>query len=92
MKERPTTVQHGVTQDMPLPGFYPCITTQLNITRYASGQIGRFVIVTREPSAGIELHRDFMESGDWVDVASAARLAFNQATTNMYWLQEGRND
>jgi hypothetical protein len=85
-------VQHPITQDVPLPGFYPCLTLQLNVTRYASGRLGRFVLVLREPSDGVEISRTFIDSSAWQDVANAVPVAMGQALVNMAYLQDARND
>lgn len=83
------TPQHGVTQDIPLPGFYPCLTLQLNVTRYQSEKAGRFVLVLREPSTHIEVQRSHMDVGTWPDIAAEVTKTLLQALVNMQWLQDG---
>lgn len=80
---------HPVTLDAPLPGFYPCLTMQLNITRYSSGGLGRMVLVVREPSDGIEVHRQFLDTTEWLAVASAAVKALESSLGLVRYLQEG---
>lgn len=44
--------------EVPLPGHYPTLTLQLNVTLYASAAVGRLVGILREPSDGLELRRE----------------------------------
>lgn len=81
--------QHPITYDIPLPGNYPCITLQCNVTRYASGEVGRMVLVVREPSEGIELHRAFVERGPWLAVVDALARDITDALRMMEYLQMG---
>lgn len=84
--------QHPITRDTPLPGFYPCLTLQLNVTRYQSGGMGRMVLVVREPSAGHEVHRAFIDTVAWEQVAAKACHELFEALSSMVWMQEGLND
>lgn len=43
--------------EIPLPGHYPCLTLQLNVTCYQSAKVGRMVAIVREPSDHIEVRR-----------------------------------
>lgn len=92
MSNRNTThAQHPITQDIPLPGNYPCLTLQLNVTRYASGGLGRYVCVLREPSDGLEISRSFGAAHEWPQVAQEALSVIEQALANMVYLQLGDN-
>nr|CRY96640.1 hypothetical protein [uncultured prokaryote] len=89
MNEHKTALPHQITIDQPLPGFYPCLTLQLNVTRYASGSVGRFVLVVREPSAGIEIRREFCDSQAWSEVVQSASRALTLALGTLEYLQDG---
>lgn len=91
MEQRRAT-PHQITVDQPLPGFYPCLTLQLNVTRYASGRLGRFVLVVREPSAGLEIRRAFSDSDTWQVVADKAMGELVSALKGLVYLQDGTND
>lgn len=82
--------QHPIVRDAPLPGFYPCLTLQLNVTRYqAAGQV-RWVMVVREPSDGIEVDRRFQEAADDTeDLGTQLALAVMEAVSQVRWLQQG---
>lgn len=89
MHEQKTATPHQITLDQPLPGFYPCITMQLNVTRYASGKLGRFVLVLREPSSGLELRREFAETGVFDVLAPEVVSQVESAMKAMVYLQDG---
>lgn len=57
MEAHRPSAQHPRVKDTPLPGNYPCLTLQLNITRYQSTGAYRLVLVTREPSEHVEVER-----------------------------------
>lgn len=83
-------VQHPVTQDMPLPGHYPCLTLQLNVTRYQATGLQRWVLVVREPSVGLELTRTSQDvSPDANEARQDLVVAIEQALANMRWMQLG---
>lgn len=89
--EQPIT-RHGITQDMPLPGFYPCLTLQLNVTRYAAGTTVRWVAIVREPNEQVETYRAHQDTTDWgVDTVDGLCNELRQALINMVWLQEGKS-
>jgi len=44
--------------EIPLPGHYPTLTMQLNVTLYQSAAVGRLVCILREPSDGVEVRRE----------------------------------
>lgn len=82
---------HSITQDIPLPGFYPCLTLQLNVTRYQSSGLGRFVMVVREPSEGVEIRRVFLDATAWDMTAQRVRETIAQMLVDLVWLQTGTN-
>jgi hypothetical protein len=83
--------QHPITRDTPLPGFYPCLTLQLNLTRYQSGRLARMVLVVREPSSSLEVHRAFRDLGEWEATVLDTQMAVREALTSMAWMQDGLN-
>lgn len=88
----PHPLQHPITQDMPLPGHYPCLTLQLNVTRYASPETMRFVVTVREPTERIETWRAHADTCDWgVDTVDELCIVLRQALVNMEWLQLGKS-
>jgi len=89
MNQPRQSVQHPVTVDMPLPGNYPCLTAQLNITRYAAQGLGRFVMTVREPTLGIEVNREFMDTDTWPAIHQCVLIAVAQCLANMRFLQDG---
>lgn len=62
-------------EDVLLPGFYQCLTTQLNVTTYRAGAAARFVCVTRMPEENVEVRRDFIDVGEYGAIQSAAIAA-----------------
>ena len=82
---------HPAVQDIPLPGNYPCLTTQLNVTRYASQGLIRATLIVREPSEGIEVHRVVLDQReDTLEASGAVVDHVAQALATMRWLQLGR--
>lgn len=75
--------------DLPLPGNYPCLTLQLNVTRYASQQLGRYVIVVRDPNSDIEVAREIGRQDGWVPTISNACADFIRLLGLMRYLQDG---
>lgn len=51
--------------DIPLPGHFPCLTWQLNVTLHPSSRLIKFVSVVREPIAQIEVARGIMDPVEW---------------------------
>lgn len=43
--------------DLPLPGFYPIITMQLNATVHAKTGLAKWVLCLREPTSQVEILR-----------------------------------
>lgn len=92
MTTRPTPPQHGITQDIPLPGNYGVLTLQLNVTRYHPAGTIRWTAILREPVNGLEIQREIQEVADETDALDAKLLGvLEQMMTNMLWLQTGRN-
>lgn len=82
--------QHPAVKDTPLPGNYPCLTLQLNITRYQSTGAYRLVLVTREPNDHVEVERvadeGFMLSKD---EREAVMSVLHSALGTMIYMQGG---
>ncbi len=55
--------------DLPLPGFYPCLTWQLNVTVHQPTGLAKYVSVIREPNDHIEVLRDFHDLDGFALVA-----------------------
>jgi len=81
------TGQHPVTYDQPLPGHYPILTLQLNITRYQDQGLGKMVLVVREPSSQIECFRSFIELQPWEELDEALDAHVTSAVKRMVYLQ-----
>lgn len=77
---------HPVTQDIPLPGHYQCLTLQTNLTIYPPTAMARFVTVVREPNDQIEIVRFFRESGPWPEVLAEQNRTQVQAIANMTFM------
>ncbi len=75
--------------ELPLPGNYPCITLQLNVTRYAGGGMGRMVLCLRDPATGAELDRAFVSTCPWEHLAARATSDLLVALGLMRYLQDG---
>ena len=75
--------------ETPLPGFYPCLTLQVNITRYASQQMGRMVLVVRDPQADMEVLRAIVPTSAWDFVRASASQSVLVAMERMRYLQDG---
>jgi len=81
---------HPIAQDIPLPGHYPCLTLQLNVTRYQSQGLVRATLIVREPSGHLELRRVIFDSQEDAESFSAAvALAVDGALAEMRWMQGG---
>lgn len=82
---------HPAAMDIPMPGHYPCLTLQLNATRYhPSGQV-RWVLVLRDPNTQVELHRVFQEqTEDSAETDFALAIALQDALTAMLYMQTGQ--
>lgn len=90
-QDKTTAPQHPITTDMPLPGFYPCLTLQLNLTRYQAAESFRWVAIVREPSEQVECIRRFADTADWgVDTVDMMCNQLRQVLTEMVWLQAGK--
>jgi hypothetical protein len=90
--DQPEPHQHPVTQDIPLPGNYPCLTLQLNLTRYAAAKSVRWILTVREPQEGIEVVRKHVGTcTDTAAVASSLMDTIVQAICDMRYLQEDHN-
>lgn len=50
---------------LPLPGFYPVLTWQLNATVHQATGLAKFVSILREPSDHVEIFRSFGELEPW---------------------------
>lgn len=93
MPESQRATQHPITQDIPLPGNYPCLTLQLNVTMYAAPVTMRMVLSVREPSDHIEIYRASIPTTDWgVDTADGLCFELRQAIANAQYMQHGTND
>ena len=84
--------QHPVTYDQPLPGHYPVLTLQLNVTRYAAEGVGKMVLVAREPQAQVECFRVFSEVGPWSALRDALVGQLDTALRRLQYLQDGTDD
>lgn len=87
----PQQGQHPVTYDQPLPGFYPCLTLQLNVTRYASEKVARMVLVVREPSDNVECFRTFIDTAPATSVLAETVQRLADGLRRMEYLQDGTN-
>ena len=81
--------RHAVTYDIPMPGHYPCLTLQLNVTRYAADRVGKLVLVVREPSAGVEVHRVSLDVCSWAETEAAVESAVRDALGVLSYMQDG---
>lgn len=85
--------QHPVTQDIPLPGNYPCLTLQLNATFYQATDQIRWVLVVREPSDQYEVVRKFVDACPRTDaVIEQIAMSLLQAAAECVYLQGHRKD
>ncbi len=85
--------QHPVTQDIPLPGFYPCLTLQLNVTTYAAISDGKWVLTVRDPMGQIEVMRGHHEAHDDHAFDHDKLLeAIDQALKSMHYMHRGNNE
>lgn len=75
---------------LPLPGNYPCITMQMNVTYHPGQGLGKFVAVLREPSEQIELARTFHELDGWASIPTVAIAAARKLLAEMDYLGGGR--
>lgn len=60
-----TLTGFGEQLALPLPGIYPCLTWQLNVTLHQHSQQVKAVSVIREPSDHVEIARFAMGLDDW---------------------------
>lgn len=85
--QRPNSARHPAVIDIPLPGNYPCLTLQLNVTRYQSQGVGKMVLVVREPSDSVEVHRAHSELGDFAPLGHRLPVDLHEALRVMEYLQ-----
>lgn len=64
----------GGAVDLPLPGFYPCLTWQLNFTVHQATGLAKWVGVMREPNDHIEVIRSFEDLGSFSSRADSCRV------------------
>lgn len=58
MEQVPTQpAVNGSWPNVPLPGFYPMLTCQVNLTLHQQQKTGKFVVVVREPMDQVEIYR-----------------------------------
>ena len=82
---RPSTTgnEQWREQRIPLPGLYPVLTWQLNLTVHKATGLAKFVSVIREPNDRVELSRSFAELDEWIWVHQEAREACELAIVDM---------
>lgn len=73
-------------QDLPLPGFYPCLTWQLNVTVHQQSGLGKFVSVVREPNDHIEVVRSFADLSQWSSTVADTQMACAEALRALGYL------
>lgn len=76
-RERPDLV------DVPLPGFYPCLTWQMNVTWHQSQGLVKHVSVIREPNDHLEVRRAFSDLTTYTEGIYIARNECILALTGM---------
>jgi hypothetical protein len=82
--------QHPITQDIPLPGNYQCLTLQLNYTAYRAGGTQRWVLIVRDPDNNLEVSRSIGPMGVVSPAsAKALNLALKQALANVDYMLHG---
>jgi hypothetical protein len=75
---------------LPLPGLYPVLTLQANVTVHRATGLSKFVVIVREPNDHQEISRRF---SDLVATPGALRAAidvFHGAVLDMDHLMGGR--
>lgn len=93
MPEQRKVKSHPITRDMPLPGHYPVLTMQLNLTRYHPANTIRWTLIVREPSEQLEVTRVVQGTTEDEEKQTQAMLdAVSAAMTEMLWLQTGCKD
>lgn len=84
--------QHPIVQDMALPGFYPCLTLQLNLTTYACSTAGKWVLTVRDPNGQFEVMRAHRNPEDSIELDYKDLLdTLQQALASMIYLHTGTN-
>lgn len=76
--------------DVPLPGNYPCLTLQINVTYHPKLGTGKWVAVLREPNDHLELARAFGEIDEWGKTRLDAATAMSLLMAQMDYLGGGR--
>lgn len=80
---------HPAIYDQRLPGHYPCLTMQLNLTVYQASEVARMVLVVREPSDQVECFREHFNQ---MPMGQARELVLEHvasAMNRMQYLQHG---
>lgn len=84
---------HPIAHDIPLPGHYPCLTLQVNVTRYHGAQTLRWIVSAREPNENLEVYRSSLDTTPWTaDSIDGLCFELRQALRAVEWLQEGKNE
>lgn len=82
---------HPIAQDLPLPGHYPCLTAQLNLTRYTATGLCRMILSIREPNDHLEVYRtSYGPVSDTDELQILTGVHVSQAMAQMRWLQTGQ--
>lgn len=91
MAETPrTVVSRNVGADIPLPGNYPCLTLQLNVTVYQGADTIRWTLTVREPTEQWEVTRRVVDTEQFgPHTVDALLLGLREAVTEARWLQQG---
>lgn len=88
--QRQTVAPEAGWRDLPLPGFYPCLTWQLNVTLHTQQMASKWVSVLREPTDHVEIRRSFGSLGDWVPSREGILHHVSRSLADMDYLAGGR--
>lgn len=76
----------GEQLSLPLPGIYPCLTWQLNVTVHQATGLGKIVSVIREPSDHVEIARHAVALTEWGLLRPVALDSCAEALRGLDWL------
>lgn len=65
MKDRGMAGAPGEVVNLPLPGMYPVLTAQINITCHPKTGLSKWVCILREPMDQLEIVRVHQDLDDW---------------------------
>lgn len=82
---------NGTYPNLPMPGFYPVLTLQANLTVNRKSELGKFVVIVREPMDQLEVYRTHRGLERWETLRDGFDQTMADATKILDYLMGWRN-